>query len=565
VGGLQLVACNAWLATKGSLVPVLNRLSLALALAGALTLTGCGKREPTDAARTAKNQNQSQAGKDVSLSPARIEAKSKVQSQPNSGEARFQLGKLLLNDGEATPALVELQRALEFKHPEAQVLPLIAEALVLTGQARKVIDTYADKKLDDAEANARLQAAVAHALAATNEMDRARTVVNAALAKAPKSAPALLVKARLQAAANDNTGGLATLEELLAAHPGHHEAWALKGELLLRSPTGAKQAIEAFNKALEARPDQIFSHSALVSLYLAQGDVEAARKAFAKLQKLAPKHPNTALFDAHLAYAAGDHARARDIYLALLRALPENVNVLLSAGENELRLNATQQAESYFAKAASLAPRNPLARRLLAQAQIKLGQSAKALLTLGPLVDDPGASAEVLAIAAQARLMAGDAKTADILFTRLAQLKPVDPRLRTVVATANFGKSSDDAVFSQLGAIAAEDAGTTADMALITAHMRRQQAEPALQSGAQAPGQCLCSPAAWANSGDEGRQAWCPQELRVRPRRGCGLLPGGGRTGGTGSARAKARCRPQAPGRCGQGATQERPGLAGAG
>ena len=456
----------------------MNRLALALALAGALTVVGCGKREPTEAARTAK----AQSGKDASMSPARIEAKSRVQSQPNSGEARFQLGKLLLGDGEAAPALVELQRALEFKYPEDQVLPLVAEAMVLSGQARKVIEAYADKTLNDAEAHARLQAAVAHALAATGEMDRAGTVVAAALTKAPKSAPALLIKARLQAAANDNSGGLATLDVLLAAHPSYHEAWALKGELLLRSPTGAKQAIEAFNKALEAKPDQVFSHSALVSLYLSQGDIDSARKAFAKLQKLAPKHPTTALFDAHLAYASGDHARARDIYLALLRALPENVNVLLSAGENELRLNAAQQAEAYFAKAVSLAPRNALARRLLAQAQIKLGQATKAQLTLAPLLDDPNASAEVLAIAAQARLMSGDAKAADALYTRLAQLKPVDPRLRTVVATANFGKASDDVVFSELGAIAAEDAGTTADMALISAHMRRQQPEPALQA-----------------------------------------------------------------------------------
>jgi len=447
-----------------------------MALLSACLIAGCGKNEASDLARAKAEV----ARKDTAA--ARIELKKLIQAHPKSGEARFLLGQQLLADGEGAAAVIELQRALEYKVPEAEVMPRLAEAMILAGQGRQAISQFADARLADAEAQARLQAAVAHALALEGDTQRASEAVQRGLAVSPKSAAALLMKARLAALANDIDGGLATLDELLAAHPDSHEGWSLKGDLLLRRPDGQAQAMAAFQQALKAKPDQLYAHSALVALHLAQGDLASAKTQFAALQKLAPKHPNTAMFDAHLAYAEGKHTRAREILQALLKALPENVNVLLSAGENEMKLGAVLQAEAQFAKASALAPRNALARRLLAQAQIRLGQAPKALLTLAPLVDAPDASPEVLALAAQARLLNGEAKAADALYNRMARLKPSDPRLRTIVATAGLGKDNDNAVFSELKSIASEDRGTSADLALISALLRRGQNDAALQA-----------------------------------------------------------------------------------
>ena len=176
------------------------------------------------------------------------------------------------------------------------------------------------------------------------------------------------------------------------------------------------------------------------------------------------------------------HARARELYQALVKSLPTNVQLLLLAGENELRLNANTQAEAMFAKASALAPGNPVARRMLAQAQLKLGQAPKALVTLAPLVDAPGAGAEVLALAAEARLMNGEAKAGEALYARLTKLKPADPRLRTIVATAGLGRGSDDAVLDELRGIADADKGISADMALISAQMQRGEPDAALQA-----------------------------------------------------------------------------------
>ena len=453
-----------------------QRVWLGLAVLSVLGLAGCGKNEARD---LAKVRAEAGAG---NLEAARIELKRLVQAHPQSGEARFLLGQQLLADGDGAAAMIELQRALEYRHPEAQVLPRLVEAMNLAGLSHQALVQYADVRLADAEAMAALQAGLAMAQLREGDVAAARQAVQAGQAQAPRSAPALLMKARVATVANEPDEALRTLDELLANHPAQHEAWSLKGDLLLRQPGGQAQAVAAYTQALKAKPDQLYAHSALVALHLSQGQLDAARQQFKQLQKLAPTHPNTALFDAHLAYAAGQHTRAREILQALLRALPENVNVLLTAGENEMKLGATQQAEAHFAKALALAPRHALARRLLAQAQIRLGQAPKALLTLAPLVDAPEAAPEALALAAQARLLNGEARAADALYTRLAKLKPTDPRLRTIVASAGFGKVQDDAVFSELRSIAQADTGTAADMALISAHLKRGQHDAALQA-----------------------------------------------------------------------------------
>ncbi len=456
-----------------------HRVILSLTVLAALVLAGCGKK-PIDPEMRSKAQVEKEEERDKGS--ARLKLKSKVQAEPKSGEARYALGAFLLAEDDAASAVIELERALEFKYSASLVVPKLAAALLQSGQSQRVAENYSDTKLDDAAATARLLATAAQAWVVQGNAKRAGEVVDRALAVDPKSAPALVMKARLVGMANDIPTALAILDKLLAEQPGNDEAWSLKGDFLLRAPGGRAAAMDAFGKALRARPDQVYAHSVLLALHLVQGDLEAAKKQFAALARVAPKSLTTALYESHIAYASGDYSRAREIHQILLRALPENINVLLAAGETEIALNGYTQAETLFAKASTLDPRNPVARHLLGQAQLKLGQAPKALLTLAPLVSEENASVEVLAMAAQAHQMNGEAKAADALFARIAKQKPTDLRLRTIVASARFGKDPDTAVFTELATIAKSDTGTFADLALINAQLRRGQLDAALTS-----------------------------------------------------------------------------------
>ena len=456
-----------------------HRVTVSLAVLAALSLAGCGKK-PIDPDKRSKAQVEKED--EGEKNTARLKLKSQVQAEPKSGEARYKLGAFLLAEGDPAAAIIELERALDYKQPEALVLPKLADALLQTGQNQRVADSYSDTKLADAPAAASLLATVAQAWVQLGNIKRAGETVDRALALDPKSAAALVMKARLAGIADNVPGALAILDKLLAEQPGNDEAWSLKGDFLLRTPDGKAAAMAAFGKALQAKPDQIYAHSALLALQLSQGDLDAAKKQFEALSKVAPKSMTTALYESHIAYATGDFARAREIHQMLLRAMPENINVLLAAGETEMALGGFVQAESLFAKASTLAPRNTVARRLLGQAQLRLGQAPKALLTLAPLVDEADANPEVLALAAQARQLNGETKVADALYARIAKQKPTDLRLRAIVANARFGKDPDAAVFADLVAIAKADTGTSADMALINAQLQRGQWDAALVS-----------------------------------------------------------------------------------
>ena len=106
----------------------------------------------------------------------------------------------------------------------------------------------------------------------------------------------------------------------------------------------------------------------------------------------------------------------------------------------------------------------------------------KALSTLAPLVDRADAGADVLAMAAEARALNDEPRAAQALYDRLARLKPTDPRLRTLVASAGLGRSDDATVFNELRSIASQDSGSAADLALVTAHLSRRQPDAALQA-----------------------------------------------------------------------------------
>ena len=478
----------------------------------ALVLAACSPSEQQALLEIQSEQAKADGGKALTL------LKLLVSSRPNSAQARWLLGQQLLAQDQASAAVIELQHALDLDLAESRVLPTLADAMIRSGEPQRVIEQFATKVLGEPEASASLQASVALAFLSQGDLTQARSALARGLAAvqmagklpaapgassatagtapsaitglATASAALQLVSARIAAASGDNDQALAAVESLLATQADNDRAWALKGELLLRladHPPERRterqaQATAALKRAVALRPTQAYARATLVSQALANGDIATARSEWAALQKAAPAHPSTGLLAAHLAYAEGQHGRAREIYQSLLRRQPDDLGLLLAAGENELRLGAPVQAEALLAKASALAPQSTLARRLLAQTQLRLGQTGRALVTLAPLIDAADAQPDVLALAALVRQGQGETAAATALWARVASLKPGDPRLRTLLASASLGHGADAQALESLRAIAASDTGTVADLALIQALKQRGQIDAAMQA-----------------------------------------------------------------------------------
>ena len=453
------------------------RVCASAAIAAAL-FTACGKKSESDFIKSATTSLQKGDNK-----AAVIDLKSALQANAQSGEARFLLGNALLDSGDANGAVVELQRAAELKYSITKVLPALARALNATGEYKKVAETYENFTLPEATAQADLKTSVATAFARTRDRAKAETALAAALASAPNYAPALLLKARLVADTRDFASAQTLLDNVLAQDPKNADAWMLKGDISNLATKDRKEALAAYRKAVEIKPNLIAAHSNIIELLLAERDVPGATVQAAEMKKAQPNHPQTLYFDALLAYLGKDYKKAKEVSQRLVQAAPTNGLALQLAGAAEFQLRAFPQAETLLSRALAQAPGLGLARLMLAQIQLRSGQPNKTLETLAPVIDGGSPTGEVLALAAEAHLQNGDAKASEELYARAMKAKPDDAKIRTARAMGQIrqGKGSD-AALEELESVAGSDPGIVANMALISAHLRRNELDQALKA-----------------------------------------------------------------------------------
>ncbi len=451
-----------------------RRLAVA-ALCAAIALCGCGRDTPTSLVASG---NDYLAKKDARA--AVIQFKAALQAEPQSAEVRYLLGQALLEAGDPAAAVVELSKAMDQRFDDNKVLPPLSRALLLTGGMKKLTTLYGSVTLSDKQADAALRSNLATAWGALGDRAKAQAALDAALATAPDFPQALVLQARLVASDGQVDAALATIERVLARDSHNYEAWQLKGEILSGPKADSKGAEQAFRQALAAEKAFVAAHSALVALYVRNGDIAAAKAQAGQLRAVLPKHPQTLLIDAQLAFYDKDLPKARELVQLLLRGAPDNLGVLQLAGAIEGAAGSLVMSQNYFSKALSINPELPMARRNLARAYLRSGQAAKARAAIEPLLEADGANTETLAIAGDAALQLGDSRGAEALFLRAAKSNPEDQRALTALALMKLSRGEADLAFNQLQSISAVSQNSYTDMALISARLKRKEYDGAL-------------------------------------------------------------------------------------
>jgi putative PEP-CTERM system TPR-repeat lipoprotein len=454
-------------------LPVSTVLSTVLV---SLLLISCSEK-PEELIASAKDY----LGKNDSKA-AVIQIKNALQADPNQPEARFLLGTALLANGDAVGAETELRKALELKHPMERVAPTLAEALLAQGQTKKLTDELSSVVIAEPSGVAHLKTVLAAAYGSQGNSDLAAKALNEALLADPSYEPAMLMRARQKAGLREFDGAMAIVEEVIARSPKSFDAWKFKGDLLLYAQSQPDNALEAYLKAIQFKPDFLAAHAAVTTLQIQKGKLEDAGKQIELMKAFAANHPQTKFLQATLAFQQKDLKLARSLLQQVLLIAPSNVQALQLAGAVELQLNSPAQAEVHLNKALQLVPGLPAARRFLAITYLRSGQTAKALETLEPGLSGENVDPELLSIAGEAYLQSGDVNKAEEYFSKAAKQAPEDARKRTSLAITHLMAGAGDSAFVELQDIAASDAGTTADMALISAHLRRQDYDRALKA-----------------------------------------------------------------------------------
>ena len=455
------------------MVPVSSKLGLVALML--VVVAGCGGKSDADSMAAAKR---AMGNRDNAA--AAIELKSVLQRTPNLSEARYLLGVALMEQGEHSAALVELKKAQALSFSEELLAPKMARAQLLSGQFREVIRTYKGVALTTPKASAELQAAVAMAHAGLGQLQEAETVVVDAQRIDPTSTPAAVAKARIVSAKGKFDEALTLLDQVLSANNKSGEAQLLKGLILRFGKKDVDGAVRAFQEASKDPEEAVSAGIALVQIDLSRGRISEARSGVSELRKLKPKLLRVVYADAMVSFAEKDYARVDSLVEQSLRAVPNSPQFLLLGGASHLQHGNYTAAETKLGKVVLLSERMFAGRRLLAETYLRMGQPEKAMATLRPLLTPAEPDADAMMLAGQANLQLGNVGEAERLFVAASKLKPNDTQVKTALALTDLVKGNSETAFETLQGIAAQDPTDAADMALISARLRRSEFDSAL-------------------------------------------------------------------------------------
>ncbi len=241
-------------------------------------------------------------------------------------------------------------------------------------------------------------------------------------------------------------------------------------------------ALAAYRKTLELRPDSVAAHSKIASTLIQQGKIKEASLQIDAMKKVAPKHPQTLYLQALIALREKNYVAAREAIQLHLRAAPDSLAGLVLEGSIAYHLGSYAQAETSLKKALQKAPKQRVARMMLVNTYLRTRQPAKALETLKPLLDDGNPGADVLALAGEVYMQTGNIKEAERAFAKASALDPKDASKRTALALTHVSSGDRDRGLKELEEAAAADSGIRADLALIANYTRERKYDAALKA-----------------------------------------------------------------------------------
>lgn len=447
-----------------------------LGVAVATLLCACMSQSPKDALDSAKARLASNDRRGAVL-----ELKTALQGNQDLAEARFLLGRTLLELDEITSAEVELTKAMEARFDPDRTAPLLAQARFELGKHQRVLEDFDAAQLGTREARAQLLAVQAQARLALRNQLEASKLNETALQEDPKNLRARLNAASLAYNQRDIDTAMRTLDALLADDPKNVKALEFKGQALEFGKRDPEQAARVYAEILKLEPRSVGAYTSLTIDALKRKDLARCRELLEAMRKNLPGHPQVQYLTALVALAEGKLDLAREQVPFLLRTASPPAAHLQLAGLIAYKLSAMTEAEKYLSRALLEDGQNANTRLLLAQVNLHRGDAARALSVLEPMLSAKPPLAEALAAAGQAYIAQGQLARAQTAYEMAVQLNPKDTRAKAQLAVTDIERGRVDSGLASLARLSAEDATHYADLALISAHMRRKEYDKALQ------------------------------------------------------------------------------------
>jgi putative PEP-CTERM system TPR-repeat lipoprotein len=377
-------------------------------------LTACGARDPQQ--WSARADESLAAGE---YRAALIDLRNLIRHEPQNPSHRFRYAQALSGLGDFAGTAAELRKAREFGAPDAELVPLLVDALVASGQFAEALREVEHFAAAGGYAGS-LARGHGQALLGLGRTAEAKEHLEQALERDPKDVTARVALAAVQAALAGAGAGKAELDAALAQAPRDFDVRYARGYWYARA-LQFREARAEFAAALSAarekqRADrEAVALVALIESDLALGDVESATAQLAALEKSYAGSVAALLMTGRVATRLGDYDRAETALLALLSRHPDNRRAKLLLGGVAFAKGDLARSEMYLASAARGAE-DDAASVLLAEVRLRQNKARDVVAS----VQAAGAHAggDLLATAGRASVLLGDLEGAVAYFER---------------------------------------------------------------------------------------------------------------------------------------------------
>lgn len=416
-----------------------------------------------------------------------IQLKNALQIDNDQLSVHLLLGRAMMKDGQVAAAEVALREALRLGVNRAEVVLLLGQSYMAQGKHIQILerDTFKPAGLpSDVKLQLLLLLAAVHA--DLGDSISAMRAINEARAIDARNPDVWLAEVRMRIRARQFKEAFVAADKALALTPDSVQAQYQRGSLMhVRGDLG--RALAAYDKALLANKNHVEARIARIGIYLDVGRNAEARADVAELQRIEPKDPRGAYFNAVLAERAGDLATSRSalkevtdlldpVPIDYLRYRPQ---LLMLNGLAHFGLDQSEKARKYLEVFQRVQPDSPVAK-LLARIYLAEGNAVSAVNLLESYLRvQPGDGQALTMLAASNMAMGRNAKATSLMQDALKAKD--NPAFRTALGLSMIGNGQIDNGVAELEAVYSKQPGQPqAPTALVQLYLQSGQGPKAI-------------------------------------------------------------------------------------
>ncbi len=450
----------------------------------ALMLCACGSgQNDRELVQSAKNYIAKQQ-----VRAAALELKNALQRNANNAEARYLLGTIELEAGDAASAEKEFRRASKLGWNNAQSQLELAKALLVQRKFKQIVTSI--KAGDDWSKmeKANLLGLQAGAEADRGNLGQATKILVTARRYQPDALQVLITAVQLQLLDHAVSKANDAVRRALKKYPDNPQLLLLGANAAVRARNSAS-AGNFYHRIIAAEPSGLVTRMGRKArlgdarLNIIEKNYAQAKKILAPLIKQNPGDLTLNYVLATLAFEKKDYAEAEIHLRKILKVAPDHKPTLLLFGTVNYVKGDYEQAAYSLSRYVAARPDNLYARKLLGRTYLALQQPEKARTALHIAANDAESKdAELLGLAGLSAVQSGQIEAGVRELEKAVNLSPKNNVLRSELANAYIAKGATDQALIELKkVIASGQRGERAKIMVIFAYLRDKKFNQAIQ------------------------------------------------------------------------------------